>query len=65
MFYRIRNIKTRLLWSNEYGWGGEGYTLFTQAERDTLSLPLDGFWEQDAELTIIDYFIFETMEIFK
>lgn len=45
--YRIRNTKTHELWTNANGWGLGEYDSFTELERDTLNLPLDGAWEFD------------------
>lgn len=46
MYYAIRNVNdTGLAWSNEFGWvDNESYDLFTQDERDTLNLPIEGEW---------------------
>lgn len=61
--YRIRNQRTRLLWSNDWGWGGEGYDVYNAAGyiffKD--SLPMDGVWEQDAPLTETDIELFERL----
>jgi hypothetical protein len=37
-----------LLWSNEQGWVDEGYPpdVFSEEERRTLNLPLEGRWEE-------------------
>lgn len=44
----IQNIEDpELVWSNELGWvegSVNDYTLFTQAQRDTLNLPIGGQW---------------------
>jgi hypothetical protein len=46
--YIIRHTYTPgMYWSNEYGWvGRDGATRFSQRERDTLSLPIAGYWER-------------------
>ena len=33
-----------LCWSNSWGWCSETYDTFTQEERETLDLPIDGQW---------------------
>jgi hypothetical protein len=33
-----------LTWSNEDGWCKETFDTFTDEERDTLNLPIDGVW---------------------
>ena len=46
MYYVIVNKNDdQLFWSNEFGWVGTEYEdHFTEYERNTLSLPLDGVW---------------------
>lgn len=41
----IRNIINGLFWSNFTGWGSkDGASLFNEAERLCLNLPIDGEW---------------------
>jgi len=35
----------KFCWSNTFGWCSETYDSFTQQEKDTLNLPIDGVWE--------------------
>lgn len=44
MLYLIRNKVTNELWTNSDGWGDDVADIFTEDERDTLDLPLDGEW---------------------
>ncbi len=40
-----RNDKT-LVWSNTEGWtDGDNYETFSDSERETLNLPIEGQWE--------------------
>lgn len=45
-FYAIRNIKNNSdFWSNTVGWVDyAGFDVFSEYERNTLSLPTDGEW---------------------
>jgi hypothetical protein len=44
-FYEIYNSKNpRLVWNNAEGWVKEDSTLFTEAEKDSFSTPLEGVW---------------------
>jgi len=45
-YYVIRSIHhAGLAWSNEFGWvANDTYDVFSQTERDTLNLPIDGQW---------------------
>ena len=40
-----RNDET-LCWSNQHGWTDELYDTFSDEERETLNLPLEGEWRQ-------------------
>lgn len=42
----IKNDITGEYWSNSFGWVEEGFTLFSEEEKDTfLYIPLDSEWE--------------------
>ena len=46
MHYIIVNTADpSLAWSNEDGWTEDTYDTFTEAERQTLNLPIGGKWE--------------------
>jgi len=46
VMWMIRNKNDMgLAWSNDFGWvENDDFDIFTQTERDTLSLPVDGEW---------------------
>ena len=46
IYYVIKNTQDdQLFWSNSHGWvETDQEDRFTQAERDTLSLPIEGVW---------------------
>ena len=45
MAYIITNKKDcDLAWSNSHGWCDEAFDTFTEEERETLNLPMDGEW---------------------
>ncbi len=45
MQWIIQNKSNKLYWSNFTGWGSrEGVTIFTDAERLCLHLPIEGEW---------------------
>ena len=47
MAWIIRNQDDHdLCWSNEQGWVEETYDTFSDEERESLNLPIDGEWEQ-------------------
>lgn len=47
MAWIIENKTDRALaWSNTYGWCDETFDTFTDEERETLNLPLEGEWVQ-------------------
>ena len=46
-YYRIRN-KQNDYWSNEFGWvNNNQYDIFTEKEKKTFNLPIDGRWEKN------------------
>lgn len=42
----VSKTEPELAWSNTYGWCDETFDTFTQEERETLNLPIDGEWLQ-------------------
>lgn len=45
MHYRIISTDCKAFWSNADGWVGlYGSDIFTEKERETLNLPIDGCW---------------------
>lgn len=46
--YAIRNVNDAVLaWSNTYGWiDNDTYDTFTEDEKTSLQLPIDGEWWQ-------------------
>lgn len=45
MNYRIISTNCKAFWSNADGWVGlKGSDIFTDKERETLNLPIDGCW---------------------
>jgi hypothetical protein len=46
--WRIKNTKNQhLYWNNQLGWTGILYaSIFSDAEKDKLNLPVDGKWER-------------------
>lgn len=41
----IKNKTTEENWSNQFGWVEELCDLYTDLEKDTVNLPIDGEWE--------------------
>jgi len=40
----IDKTRPALKWDNEFGWCGTPFTVFTQTERESLTLPMNGKW---------------------
>ena len=51
-YYVITNKENdQIFWSNHWGWVEEGEDRFTQKERDSLDLPLNGVWVYCPQVT--------------
>ena len=57
MRYGIKNELTGLYWSNTMGWVDKlNATLFSEKEKNTLNLPIDGRWVLIVSSGPLDYY---------